>query len=78
MTQVSTNATFKNGAFASVTGVGGSAAQALAQELSVEFLAADPSDLATTSPRIWVNTTTGILKFTYNAAGTPVKTVTAT
>lgn len=78
MTQVSTNVTFKNGAFSTVTGVGGTAAQALTQELTVEYLAADPSDLATTSPRIWVNTTTGILKFTYTASGTPIKTVTAT
>lgn len=78
MTQANTNVTFKNGAFSTVTGVGGSAAQQLTQELTVEFLAADPTDLATTSPRIWCNTTTGILKFTYNAAGTPIKTVTAT
>lgn len=78
MTQASTNVTFKNAAFATVTGVGGTAAQQLTQELSVEYLATDPTDLATTSPRIWVNTTTGILKFTYTASGTPVKSVTAT
>lgn len=78
MTQASTNVTFKNAGYAVTTGVGGSAADQLKQELTVEFLAADPSDLATTSPRIWVNTTTGILKFTYTASGTPIKTVTAT
>lgn len=78
MTQANTNVTFKAGAFANTSGVGGSAAQQLTQELTVEFLAADPSDLATTSPRIWVNTTTGVLKYTYTADGDPVKTVTAT
>lgn len=76
MTQASTNTTFKNGAYATVTGVGGTAAQNLTQELTVEFVAADPSDLTTTFPRIWVNTTTALLKFTVD--GTTIKTVTAT
>ncbi len=74
MTQASTNVTFQSGKFANTSGL----AAVAPEQLTVEFLAADPADLTTTSPRIWVNTTTGILKFTYNAAGTPVKTVTAT
>lgn len=43
--------------------------------LAVEFLAADPT-LVAGVPRIWVNTTSGVLKFTHN--GTTTRTVTAT
>jgi hypothetical protein len=74
MPQASTNVTFKNNSLPNTGGVDSPNGQTVA----VEYLAADPTDLATTSPRIWVNTTTGILKFTYNTAGTPVKSVTAT
>lgn len=74
MTQASTNSTFLPSKTANTSGL----KNTVPQQLVVEFLTADPTDLATTSPRIWVNTTTGILKFTYNAAGTPVKVVTAT
>lgn len=75
MTQASTNVTFQNGKFATVTGVGQTPATV---ELTVEVLAADPTDLTTTSPRIWINSTTGLLKYTATTAGTPIKVVTAT
>lgn len=74
MTQPSTNPSFHKGLYGNTTGT----AAPLVRQNTIEFLAADPTDLATTSPRAWVNTTTGLLKFTTNAAGTPVKTVTAT
>lgn len=74
MPQTSTNTSFKPSAFPNTGGV----SAVTAQTLAVEYLAADPSDLATTSPRIWINTTTGLLKFTYTSSGTPIKTVTAT
>lgn len=74
MTQASTNVTFQPGKFANTSGI----LSVQPEQLTVEFLTADPADLATTSPRIWVNTTSGTMKYTYNAAGTPVKTITAT
>lgn len=67
---MSVNNTFNPGTLANVTGV-----DSIDRQLTVEFLAADPAGVAGV-PRIWVNTTTGILKFTAN--GTTVKTVTAT
>ncbi|MBB6731889.1 hypothetical protein [Cohnella zeiphila] len=72
MTQASTNSTFKNQALANATGVSSTAKQ----EITVEFLAADPADKATNFPRIWVNTTTGALKYTVD--GSTVKTATVT
>lgn len=74
MPQASTNVTFHNGLYGNVQGL----AAALVRDNTIEFLAADPTDLATTSPRIWINTTTGLLKYTTTTSGTPVKTVTAT
>lgn len=65
------NKSFKNSALPNVAGVD----SADGQTLAVEFLAADPV-LVAGVPRIWVNTATGILKFTHN--GTTTKTVTAT
>lgn len=77
MTQASNP--FYNGKFATVTGIGGNTeAGLLTQELSVEYLAADPADLSIGAPRIWVNTATGTLKFTFTTSGVPTKTVTAT
>lgn len=72
MPQASTNSTYKNQALPNTGGVDATNGQTLA----VEFLTADPTDLATNFPRMWVNTTTGILKFTVD--GTTVKSVTAT
>lgn len=46
------------------------------QQLTVELLTADPSDLATNYPRVWINLTSGTMKFCLN--GSTVKTVTAT
>lgn len=63
--------TFRPSALSNTGGVG----SANGQTLTVEFLAADPT-LVAGVPRIWVNTATGVLKFTHN--GTTVKTVTAT
>jgi len=74
MPQSSTNVTYKKSALPNTGGVDA----VVEQTLAIEFLAADPTDLATTSPRIWINTTTGVLKFTYTSSGTPIKTVTAT
>lgn len=71
MPQTNTNDTFKNTALANVGGVDAAAGQTL----TVEFLSADPT-LVAGEPRIWVNTTSGTLKFTHN--GTTTKTVTAT
>lgn len=71
MPQADTMTTFKNSALANVAGVD----NANGQTLTVEFLAADPT-LVAGVPRIWVNTATGILKFSHN--GTVTKTVTAT
>lgn len=71
MTASSTNSTFKQGGFSDTTGV-----DTVIQQLTVELLAADPSDLSTNFPRIWVNTTTDLMKLTTN--GTDVFTVTAT
>ncbi len=72
MTQASTNVTFKPQGFANTTGVG----TAAYREFTVEFFVGDPPDLTTNFPRIWVNISTGILKYTVN--GTTIKTVTAT
>ena len=72
MPQPSTNATFKSQALPNPKGVATPAGEVLA----VEFLSADPADLTTNFPRIWVNTTSGVLKFSAN--GTTTKTVTAT
>lgn len=71
MTQSSTNSTFKNSALPNVAGVDTAAGQTLA----VEFLAADPT-LVSGVPRVWVNTTTAVMKFT--ADGSVTKTITAT
>lgn len=68
---MSVNNTFKPGTLANAAGI----AAAAGQTLTVEFLAADPT-LVSGTPRIWVNTTSGTLKFTHN--GTTTKTVTAT
>lgn len=72
MPQSSTNTSFKNQALPNVGGIDTPTGQTLA----VEFLTADPADLATNFPRVWVNITTGIMKFTVN--GTVTKTITAT
>lgn len=48
---------------------------AVGQTLTVEFLAADPA-LTAGQPRIWVNTATGVLKFTADGATTKVVTAT--
>lgn len=74
MPQASTNVTYKTTGLPNTGGVDA----VIGQTLAVEFLSADPTDLATTSPRVWVNTTTGIMKFTYTSSGTPIKTITAT
>lgn len=71
MTQASTNSTFFNTALANVSGVDTIAGETL----TVEFLTADPS-LTSGIARIWVNTTTGLMKFT--ADGVTTKTITAT
>lgn len=71
MPQAETTSTFRNNNLANTKGVD----VALGQTLTVEFLAADPTQAAGV-PRLWVNTTTGILKF--SADGATVKTVTAT
>lgn len=68
---MSTDGTFKPGALANAGGVDAAAGQTL----TVEFLSADPT-LVSGTPRIWVNTTSGTLKFT--ADGSTTKTVTAT
>lgn len=72
MTQASTNVTFKTQALPNVAGVGAPNGQTLA----VEFLTTDPTDLTTNFPRVWVNITSGVMKFTVN--GSVTKTVTAT
>lgn len=66
-----TNNTYRKSALANTGGV----ATAAGQTLTVEFVAADPA-LTAGTPRIWVNTTTAVLKFTHD--GATVKTVTAT
>lgn len=71
MTQASTNTTFLNTAMGNVAGVDAIAGQTL----TIEFLAADPT-LVAGKAQVWVNTTTGIMKFTAN--GTTTKTITAT
>lgn len=68
---MSTNNTYRPGTL----GNAGGTKTAAGQTLTVEFLSADPP-LTAGVPRIWVNTTTAILKFT--ADGAAVKTVTAT
>lgn len=72
MPQANTNVTFKTQALPNTGGVDTPNGETLA----VEFLTADPTDLTTNYPRVWVNITTGIMKFTVN--GTTIKTVTAT
>lgn len=72
MPQTSTNGTFKPQAMPNTTGVGTVAYR----QFAVEFFVGDPPDLVQNFPRIWVNITTGTLKFTVN--GTTIKTVTAT
>lgn len=64
----STNSTFKASAFGSTSGV-----QTLFQQLSVEVLGTDPTNISTTYPRIWMNTTTKLIKYTTD--GVLVKTV---
>lgn len=71
MPQSDTSSTYKNSALANVAGVDAAAGQTL----TVEFLTADPT-LVSGVPRIWVNTTSGVLKFSHN--GSTTKTVTAT
>lgn len=68
MTSSSTNSTFKQGAFANTTGI-----DTIIQQLTVELLADDPTDLTTTFPRAWYNYTTFTLKITVD--GTTVKSV---
>lgn len=63
--------TFRPGTLGNAGGV----ADAPGQTLTVEFLAADPT-LVAGVPRIWVNTTTGVLKFTADGATTKVVTAT--
>lgn len=60
-------ATYRKNNAASTSGVN--------KEVTVEFLSADPT-LTAGEPRIWVNTTTGTLKFSHD--GTTVRTVSAT
>lgn len=68
MPQPDTSSTFKNNSLGSVQG-------APASEVTVEFLAADPT-LVAGEYRIWVNTTSHTLKFTDDGATT--YTVTST
>ena len=72
MPQTSTNTTFKTQALPNTGGV----KTPNGETLAVEFLTADPTDLTTNFPRVWVNITSGTMKFTVN--GTVTKTVTAT
>ena len=72
MPQTSTNNTFKTQTLGNVTGV----LSTSKQQITVEVLAADPTDLATNFPRVWINKTSGAMKYTVD--GTTVKTVTAT
>lgn len=65
------DSTFKPSGYANTGGVDA----AVGQTLTIEFLAADPT-LVAGVPRIWINTTSGVLKFTADGAAT--KTVTAT
>lgn len=69
----STNNTFRQGSYATTTGV-----DTVIQQATIELLTTDPAapELLATNPRVWINTTSGILKFCVN--GTTVKTVTAT
>jgi hypothetical protein len=71
MPQTDTSSTFKNNSLANVGGIDAAAGQTL----TVEFLTADPT-LTSGQPRIWVNTTTGVLKFSHD--GTTTRVVTAT
>lgn len=68
---MSTNNTFRPGTLANAGGT----KSASGQTLTVEFLSADPP-LTAGVPRIWVNTTGGVMKFSHDGAA--VKTVTAT
>jgi hypothetical protein len=68
---MSVDNTFVPGGLANTGGVDATAGQTL----TVEFLTADPT-LTAGVPRIWVNTTSGTLKFSHN--GSTTKTVTAT
>lgn len=70
MPQSSTNSSFLQDAFANTTGVDNAFRQ-----ITVEVLLADPT-LTSGEPRIWINTTTSLLKF--SADGVVTKTVTAT
>ena len=71
MPQASTNSTFNPGAaLVNVKGLGSTPV------LAVEFLTADPTDLATNFPRLWINTTTFILKYSTN--GSTIKSVALT
>lgn len=69
----STNSTFRQGSYANTTGV-----DTVIQQASIELLTADPGapELLATNPRVWINTTSGVMKFCVN--GTTVKTITAT
>lgn len=73
MPGASTNDSFKNGALGNTTGV-----DTPIQQLTVEVLTADPGapELLATFPRVWINSTTAILKFCVD--GTVVKSVTET
>lgn len=74
MTASSTNSTFKQGGFGNTTGV-----DTVIQQLTVEVMIGDPSDLTTNFPRVWIdNTTPTAPVFKLSTNGTTVKTVTLT
>ena len=72
MTQPNTSATFKQTALANTTGVDNGV-----QQGTIAFMTADPTapQLLVLSPIVWLNTTTGLMKFCVN--GTTVEVVTS-
>lgn len=68
----STNSTFKHNGFANVNGVDNEF-----QQITIETFTVDPPapTLAATFPRVWINTTSGTMKFCVD--GSTVKSVTA-
>lgn len=74
MTASSTNSTFKQQSFSNTTGV-----DTVIQQITVEVIVGNPSDLATNFPRIWIdNTTPTAPVFKLSTNGTTTKTVTLT
>lgn len=71
MPQSETTSTFKPSALANTDGV-----EAVAgQTLTIEFLSADPT-LVSGVPRVWINTTTHLLKWTDDGVTTYTATST--